>query len=329
MDGLVQQLQTHCSKIVAQGSSLDAYQRDYLKRMLPVLDYYLDIYQHCLLFLESRLSKPVEEATLVDYGGGHGIFSIVAKQMGWRQVVYIDVNPAAAKTVAALADAVGIGPDVILTGDSKSLKKWMQAQGEYPDAVAGMDVIEHVYCLDSFFGDLASMGQQAPLLLFTTASNPCNRHVCRKLRKAMRDDEIGSSENPNFFTLRYEYILSAFPEMDESIAQRWAHDTRGLVYADILAAVKSDVPNLLGDDFNTCDPRTGSWTERILPISDYKDLLQQYGYALGVENGWYNTHHWLFKRWIAKLLNRIDAIRFAPFIILSADASLGRELFDS
>ncbi len=319
MDGLVRQLKAYCSKLIDQDAPLDNYQRDYLKRMLPVLDYYLDIYQHCLLFLESRLSKPAEEATLVDYGGGHGILSIVAKQLGWRQVVYIDVNPAAAKTVATLSDAVGIGPDVILTGDSKSLKQWMLDQGESPDAVVGMDVIEHIYGLDSFFGDLASMGTQAPMLLFTTASNPCNRHICSKLRKAMRDDEIGSSENPNFFTLRYEYILSAFPGMEESIAQRWARDTRGLVYADILDAVKSGVPNLLGDDFNTCDPRTGSWTERILPIADYKDLLQQYGYTLGVENGWYNTHHWFGKRWVAQLLNGINSIRFAPFIILTAE----------
>ena len=319
MDSITPLLKAHCSKLVAKDSPLSDYQRGYLQRMLPVLDYYLDIYQHCLSCLASRLDKPVAEATIVDYGGGHGILGIMAKWLGWRQVVYIDLNPEAAKTVSALADAVGLGPDVILTGDSKTLKLWMQVQGETPDAVAGMDVIEHIYCLDAFFGDLASMGEKAPLLLFTTASNPRNPFVCRRLRKAMKDDETGTSEIPNFFTLRYEYILSAFPGMDEKIAQRWARDTRGLIYDDILRAVQQNLPNLLADSYNTCDPRTGSWTERILPISDYKDLLQQYGYTLRVENGWYNTHQWFGKRSLARLLNRINTIRLAPFIILNCD----------
>lgn len=298
--------------------AVDDYHRAYLRRMLPAMDYYYDIYYYCCNLLAQRMGKDVAHATLVDYGGGHGLLSVVAKQLGWHQVVYIDIDTQAVTTASALADAVGLGPDVMLTGDSETLKRWMLEQGENPDAVAGMDVIEHVYCLDDLFCNLLTLPHAAPQLVFTTASNPYNRLLCHKLRRCMRDDETGTAEQPNFFTLRYDYIRSCFPEMTHKEASRWATQTRGLIYEDIRRAVEHDSPNLLADPYNTCDPRTGSWTERILPIADYEALLQPYGYELQVLSGWHNAHQGGIKGAMARFLNRKQHLGYAPFIVLHA-----------
>lgn len=299
----------------------DDYHRQYLERMVPVADYYFDIYRHCLDNLARHLDFPLRQATLVDYGGGHGLLSIVAKQSGWGQVIYIDNDSRAATTAAHLSKALNAEPDFILNGNSSLLNNFCTTNHIAPHAIAGMDVIEHIYCLDDFFNDILSIKQARPLMIFTTASNPANKIICRRLHKYMHGDESGSNENPNFLTLRYEYIRDCFPQMSEQMAIRWAKQTRGLIYDDIYAAIESNTPHLLADPHNTCDPRTGSWTERILPFDDYRQILMPYSYSLTIENGWYNTRHHFPKNFVARLLNHIDSVRLAPFVTLFAQPS--------
>ena len=121
------------------------YSRNYILRMLPNMDYYLEIYQRSIDLMLQRLGKKTEDIVMVDYGGGHGFLSLTAKQMGIGKVIYIDLNPQAMETVQAVSAKVGISPDIILQGDSKELKQWCIENGVVPDAVLGMDVIEHIY----------------------------------------------------------------------------------------------------------------------------------------------------------------------------------------
>ena len=75
--------------------------------------------------------------------------------------------------------------------------------------------------------------------------------------------------------------------------------------------------------YNTCDPATGSWTERLLPLSEYRRLLHPFGARLTVANGRYNTRRYGFKAVAARLANgllRCNAMRcMAPFIILNVN----------
>lgn len=290
------------------------YNKQYIARLLPVLEYYLGIYDHCLRKVLEHTGKSADQLTLVDYGGGHGFLSIYAKQLGFQQVVYVDLNPNSVHTAEVLTEQLCCGPDVLLQGGSQELSRWCQEQGEHPDALLGMDVIEHVYCLDDFFSDLCTL-PVAPYMLFTTASTPFNPWVKRRLHKAMDDDERGHTLPQNYLSLRYEYIRDAFPQMSDAEVRRWAEQTRGLIYADIARAVEAEDPNLLSDPHNTCDPRTGNWTERILPISDYQSILQPYGYGMSYTLGWYNTRHPFPKSLVARFLNRHISRRTAPFLI--------------
>jgi hypothetical protein len=80
------------------------------------------------------------------------------------------------------------------------------------------------------------------------------------------------------------------------------------------------LPNQPLDKFNTCHPETGSWTERILSINDYKSTFQSCGFVLTVNSGFYNEHKKGLKKIMFQginLLVTIFGMRFAPFIILS------------
>ncbi|MBR4804146.1 MAG: SAM-dependent methyltransferase, partial [Bacteroidales bacterium] len=151
---------------------------------------------------------------------------------------------------------------------------------------------------------------------------PCNALKVRHLRKAMIGDETGTCENPNFYTLRRDYIRSQYPDFDENTLNSWASATRGLVFDDIEAVVDGEKPLPSVDGYNTCDPRTGSWTERVLPLSEYRRLLAKHQRILRVENGFYDTHRAQPQKMFRAALNVIIRLlphlgrSFAPFIFL-------------
>ena len=295
------------------------YSRNYIKRMLPVMDYYVDIYNRCLDDMLCMVRKPSSDVCIVDYGGGHGFFSVLAKQRGVGRVVYIDYNPKASETVSAVAEKIGTGPDTVLTGDSATLRDWCKSNGVCPDALMGMDVIEHIYRLDNFLSDIYAINPDIRML-FTTGSTPYNPLIVRRLHRIMDLDEYGDGDFVGFWALRRSFIAAKFPNMDDCNLDRWAKCTRGLKYDDIEAAVSSGKPFHVGDSHNTCDPDTGSWTERILPIRSYRSYAKPHGASVKVGKGFYNVHRngakGLLSRCLNALLRLLGTLAIAPFIVL-------------
>jgi hypothetical protein len=73
----------------------------------------------------------------------------------------------------------------------------------------------------------------------------------------------------------------------------------------------------------TCDPVTGSWSERLLSFEEYKLLYHTNGFSLSIKNGFYNTHQSNFLKKTAVLfVNTLSKFfpvlgkRFSPFITL-------------
>ncbi|MCF0212754.1 MAG: SAM-dependent methyltransferase [Bacteroidales bacterium] len=292
------------------------YMRAYLQRMLPVADYYLSIYEHGLAHLLDEVGLPPADVTLIDYGGGHGMLSLLAREMGVGHIIYVDINPESVQAFKALLAALHIDEShfTIIVGDSYTLRLHNE-QGALrrPTMVMGADVIEHIYCIDDTLADLLALNPRMPML-FTTASTPYNRRIVRRLRKVMVKDEA------LFLQKRKDFIVKIYPDLSPDQQDYWARHTRGLNYDDIMRAIDSESPNLLRDPYNTCDPETGSWTERILPLRAYEQLLQPYNYSLQVELGWYNPANrglkGLLQRHYNKSLLRGKRRSKAPFLFL-------------
>jgi len=287
-----------------------------LKRNVKDFPYYAKIYAACLQGLDD-----VENSVLVDYGGGLAFLSQFAKMYGVAKVIYVDINPESAHAAEELTRKLGFGPDTVVRGDSQALKEWCIANSVAPNYLVSVDVIEHIYRLDTFFDEILSVNPSIKMV-FTTASNPCNALKVRRLHKAMIGDETGTCENPNFYTLRRDYIRTQYPDFDENTLTRWASATRGLVFDDIKAVVDGEKPLPSVDGYNTCDPRTGSWTERVLPLSEYRRLLAKHQRILRVENGFYDTHRAQPQKMFRAALNVIIRLlphlgrSIAPFIFL-------------
>ncbi|MCQ2273240.1 MAG: class I SAM-dependent methyltransferase [Bacteroidales bacterium] len=306
-------------QIPYQDLPISEYSRRYIMRMLPSIDYYMDIYNLCIDKMLAQCGKAPQQVTMVDYGGGHGFLSLAAKEHGIGQVIYIDYNSLATKTVTAISDHLGFGPDVVLHGDAETLRQWCDEKEVCPDFLMGMDVIEHIYRLDEFFDHVFAINPEMAML-FTTGSTPFNPHVVKRLRKVMVNDELGEG---GFLHERRHHIAHSYRNLSPQELDYWAKHTRGLTYDDAIEAVANNKPNILADAYNTCDPATGSWTERILPISDYQQLVDRHKAHVHVGNGFYNTHRSGLKGTASRLLNIIIRAlgikQIAPFIILTID----------
>lgn len=295
------------------------YSRQYIMHIIPHMDYYARIFRATLNKLVKLSKRPLDSMTVVDYGGGHGFLSLMAKQMGAARVIYIDNNPKAAQAVQAVAAAAGIGPDVVLTGDSDELRRWCTDSGVRPDALVGTDVIEHIYRLEDFFADVYAVNPAMPMV-FTTASNPFNPIIRKRLHKIMLIAEEGDDKNEGFRRMRQRGIQEAFPTMSKDSAFVWGMLTQGLTIEDSIEMVRTKGRPPKNDGYNTCDPYTGNWTERILPISEYRSLIAPYNASLRVSRGFYNSRQPGLKGVGLALLNaalHLPCTAFiAPFIFL-------------
>ena len=307
------------------------YNKRYIGNLKPALSYFMHIYADCLQRGLQAIQTPISDVTLIDYGGGTGFLSILAKSIGIGQVIYIDLNPSSVETIQLLKQIIGIGPDIILHGDSDVLADWCARNKVYPQLLIATDLIEHVYDLSLFFKDLIHINDSM-YLLFTTASTPFNPYVQQRLHKMMVGCESGSLESPNYYTLREQFITKLCPAFSPKEVETWARKTRGLTYPDIQKAIEKKSLPSPEDPYNTCDPATGNWAERILPIQTYEDLLAPYQFKLKVEKGFYNADRnnpvlSLICKGINALIRNSGSFGFllAPFILLSC----GKERADA
>ena len=307
------------------------YNKRYIGNLKPALSYFMHIYADCLQRGLQAIQTPISDVTLIDYGGGTGFLSILAKSIGIGQVIYIDLNPSSVETIQLLKQIIGIGPDTILHGDSDVLADWCARNKVSPQLLIATDLIEHVYDLSLFFKDLIHINDSM-YLLFTTASTPFNPYVQQRLHKMMVGCESGSLESPNYYTLREQFITKLCPAFSPKEVETWARQTRGLTYPDIQKAIEKKSLPSPEDPYNTCDPATGNWAERILPVQTYEDLLAPYQFKLKVEKGFYNADRnnpvlSLICKGINALIRNSGSFGFllAPFIILSC----GKERADA
>ncbi|MCQ2335728.1 MAG: 50S ribosomal protein L11 methyltransferase [Paludibacteraceae bacterium] len=283
------------SKTEFKDLPLGIYHTQYFDTLLQNLHYYANIYAKCFSLLDN--DTPLQDIICVDYGGGCGLLSIYAKLLGIGTVIYIDINPLSVNAAEHIFKRVGYSADIVLKGDTSTLKSWCKTSNIHPTSLVSTDVIEHIYDLDDFFNTLRQIKPDMQMV-FTTASVADNPFKSHRLHKIMKKCER------NYFAQRLDYIQNKFPDIQKPQALEYAGQTRGLIYQDIDAVIlgKSTTPTI--DKYNTCNPETGNFVERILTIDQYRHIVKPL-YIIS-HNGFYNTKQKsLIKRSVAKFLNLV------------------------
>ncbi len=311
---------------------MSAYSKRYLQHLFNHHLYYLEIYASVLNQLMRHSSKDQGNIHLVDFGAGNGLLGIFAKFAGFKKVWLCDMDVDFVNASKVLADALYLELDGFINCNVDSLQSALS--GEQVDAVVATDVIEHLYSVDHFLAALANMNP-AMVTVCTTASNPENFIKCRQLKKLQLQDELlgtdpadsslaGAEKTEAFLESRKKIIADLFPQLPQTDLLSLSKATRGLIKADIVTAVHAYLQNgtMPQPDTrwaNTCNPYTGTWTERILSMEVYKRIYKSQGFELELQNGFYNSNSNGRKRYInfaGNILVKLTGKYAAPFISL-------------
>lgn len=332
----IQSFAERLDSVTVESLSLESYPSRYLQLLLDSRVYYLHIYANVLELLLSNTSKKKEEIILVDYGAGNGLLGMFAKYCGFKKVYLNDVSKIFIEASKKLSHTINISVDGFIEGDWTALPPFFKAI-ELPDGVVGTDVVEHIYSLEDFFEGIKKLNERM-VTVFTTASVTANPFKSRQLMKLQYQDEYKGSNAEHampgdefagmpFLEIRKRLIKKSFSGLDEKKIATLAKATRGMNEQDIMDAVSrytssSTLPQPLTHPTNTCDPVTGSWTERLLSVREYESVYKEAGFSLQVYNGFYNEWQRGIKGSLLGLLNKTIALLgkqgnyITPFITL-------------
>lgn len=291
----------------------------YLKRYIDNLKFYLNLDFDLIELASRRISKNVSESTLIDFGGGIGLFSMLAKYSGFSKVIYVDIDQNSLEDAQKIASSIGYSADsyILLESDMFSKSELM-----LPDVVVSRDVIEHVYSLNDFLQSATALGWNE--MIHNTSANPKNLWLKRYFKdvhlKAEFEgykDDLGhkdSQSTKSYFQIRREYINSLIPDILEEELDSLSLSSRGYRLEDIREIIKSGqlaFPTKSQVSTNTCDPNTGNWAERLLFEFEYRAIAQKYGYEMttraGLMNEWKSNK---FKAVLSWLINRLNRNNF-------------------
>lgn len=309
------------------------YPSIYLSYLIDHLAYFVKIYAAVLNKGLMLANKEIYQASIADIGAGNGMLGLFAKYCGFKDVYINDIDKDFIEASRNLSDLLYVFPTDFITGDINNILTYFDEK-KTPDIIVGTDMIEHIYDLNVFFDSLFSL-KDIKAVVFTTASNPANFWKVKQLRKIQYNDEYkgghpgeyllyGGEAMKPFFEIRKE-IIRKVNQIPEPELSQMAVLTRGLQKADIENEVKNylqtgRLPQAPQDRFNTCNPLTGSWSERILPLRSYSDIFSLHEWDILFEAGFYNNETKSFKSNFLKLMNLlipVSGLYLAPFIFIS------------
>jgi len=268
---------------------LSEYNKRYIGDIKGNLVGYLQVYNYLIEIALTERTLEFHKYTFIDYGGGSGILSLLAKKIGFGTVVYNDIYGVSCIDAQKLSRKMDIPIDHFVKGDINDLISYCKPNKINADFIIGSDVIEHIYDIDAFLEKIPVLSDKDFTMVMGTGATPFNPRVRRKLEKEHIYSEIKDrapqyGHKPidslqSFYKTRRKFIESQLPEVDDVEIDRLTKQTRGLILKDIeilLSEYKSSgilsySPN---HPTNTCDPLTGNWIEQLHDVPKLISILK-------------------------------------------------------
>lgn len=281
----------------------------------------LDAYLLALAFVNR--AKPLGELVFVDYGGGCGILSFLAVELGVGTVIYNDIYDVSCQDARKIGLALHLPASAYVCGDIDELMQYVQNSSLHVDTMVSYDVIEHIYNLGSYFSKLPLLSDGFMRVVFASSANSHNPVINRQRMRVQyeiehkdRPKEWGHKERDalqSYLGIRRDIISAYAPHLGPEDIEKLAHATRGLIKHDIEGVVDGYCANGIiayspGHPSNTCDPYTGNWAEHLMDTGDVKKMLSDSGFEVSLVPGYYDSAGKNYKRVIKETLNR--AINF-------------------
>lgn len=314
------------------------YNKSRLELRVGDLTKSLQLYSYILLLSFAKNDIPISKFVFLEYGGGAGLLSLLAKELGIGIVIYNDIYNVSCCDAKHIAESIGNEADFYVNGDIDDVLDLLSKSNINCNAIASWDVIEHIYDIDSFLSKVSYLSNGPLTVVMSSGANTFNPFIRRKLIKIQlrfehkeRKKEWGHKERDSFksfFKARREIIFKYLLELDEKLTEeeivQLTRNTRGMIEADIKKCVDNfmktgRLPSEPSHPTNTCDPYTGNWCEHLMNQNDLASILSKNGFKVRILSGYYGSSKSIIKRCLGRFLNpaiyifKKQGIRIAPF----------------
>jgi len=283
-----------------QNLGISDHIKQYLIKYINNYSYYMSAYSQLLQKALKKVKNPAAESVFADYGGGCGILSLLAKLTGFKAVIYNDVYEKSVIDAKIISKKLNIPIDYYICGDVEDFVNQIEQLNIYPDLICSFDVLEHIYNLESWIRTIARIPKFS--LLFMTGANSRNPVIVNRLKKLQIKSEYQGYENnirfndsyldTSFLQQREILIRNKFPELKNNEVEFLSKNSRGLRKDDIEEIVLHYLKNGNTDykivhPTNTCDPYTGSWTEKLIDLKQLKTFIESNNLPVEITNSYY------------------------------------------
>ena len=318
--------------------NLSEYSKNYLGFLIGDIWETLSRFEQVLREAISHAPNHYSSLTIVDYGGGTGLLSLLAKETGFKSVIYNDIFDGSCRDVEVLAKSCILELDSVVQGDATELVDYLNKSKKYADLIVSYDVIEHVYNVKSNFYSFSLLDQAPQVIIYGSGANIRNPFYVREVKRTQirvenidREESYGhkSSDSLKSYTsLRKDIIMRFAPTLRQDEVDHLARGTRGLIKSDVENIVKEYIRDgklnyKLTHPTNTCDPMTGNWCEHLL---DFKWLIstgESLGYQAKISKGIYSPDRITKRNSLRFLFNLANitlgkfGFMFSPFYMLT------------
>lgn len=291
--------------------NISEYNQRYLGSKIATLKGALQLYGRLLYLSVNNRQISLEKVVLVDYGGGSGVMSFLAVEMGIGTVIYNDIYDVSCSDVGCISNALGLTLEHIVCGDVDELISYVQEKSISISAITSYDVLEHIYDVESHFKKLACLSSNKLRVVYASGANIKNLRSVRALKKNQIEAEYkakakkwGNKERDTlqaFLNVRKNMISEYAPDLSLEIVEHLARSTRGLIQRDIEKCVdefrlKGSISYQIDHATNTCDPYTGNWCEHLMDFDWIEQIVKNAGFSVKIMNGYYDTGGSLLKK---------------------------------
>jgi 2-polyprenyl-3-methyl-5-hydroxy-6-metoxy-1,4-benzoquinol methylase len=171
---------------------------DYNKRYFGeyTINHLRSALQHCSYLLAWSVgysNVPLDRFEFIDYGGGPGTLSLLAKELGIGTVVYNDIYDISCQDASRIAHAIKDDADHYFHGDIDELIDFLKQNNISCNAIASSEVIEHIYDIESYLRKLSALSESSLSIVMATSANSLNPIIKRQRKRMHLDVEYKDS----------------------------------------------------------------------------------------------------------------------------------------
>jgi hypothetical protein len=320
--------------------NISEYNQGYLGRKIASLKGVLQLYGRLLYLSLNNSPISPENFVLVDYGGGSGLISLLAAEMGIGTVIYNDIYDVSCTDVGVLSNILGLTLDHIVCGDVDELVSHLHKNSISINAVTSYDVLEHIHDVESHFKKLGCLSDSKFRIIYASGANIANPRYVRSVKKKQieaeyknRGEKRGHKERDSlqaYLDVRKNMISTYAPDLSSELVEQLACSTRGLIQRDIEECVdefrrQGSISYRLDHPTNTCDPYTGNWCEHLMDFRWLEQILKNEGFSVEIMAGRYSTCGSLLKKSVKVFLNSMIQLLgrrgmfISPYYVVYAD----------